>query len=40
MAKEVKEWTFIPEKMGFILRHMVTNYMTLTPVENSMDIYF
>lgn len=39
MAKELKEWAFIPEKIGFILRHMVTN-MTLTPVENSMDIYF
>lgn len=40
MAKGLKEWAIIPEKMGFIFRHMVTNNMTLTTVENSMAIYF
>lgn len=40
MAKELKEWAFILDKMDFISRHMMTNNMTLTPVENSMAIYF
>lgn len=40
MAKELKEWAFILDKMDFISRHMMTYNMTLTPVENSMAIYF